>query len=160
MILTPRVVWQHTLGPKYRQSAPQTRPQTRNKSAPDQAQATLAAPVKYIIEASICRGGQLDGRTASGHFAHGVYEGSYFQLLRDAEDLLTVLTKLASAPPLIKVPPLQLPAAAPAPTWNDFKPTLQPVPQCALLPELILPYFREPHLPVSRRYFNTCSYPC
>jgi hypothetical protein len=163
MILTPRVVWRHTIGPSPTSRGTQpspctpTLPQTAASNLPKHAVCAMESQkactlfpkhIAGLTEASVCCGGQFDGRSASGQLAHGVYEGSYWQLLRDMDELLKVLTKLAAAPALITVPPLQLPATAPIPSWNDFKPTLQPVPQCAILPELILPHFREPPLPV------------
>ncbi len=44
---------------------------------------------------------------------HGVYEGSYWQLLADVDELAAMLEAMAKGPPLLPEPPLLLP---PAPT--------------------------------------------
>lgn len=43
--------------------------------------------------------------------AHGVYEGSYWQLLGDVEQLEEMLSKQVHGPALLEEPTLQLPPA-------------------------------------------------
>lgn len=95
-------------------------------------------------EATICRASaHLDGRSASGHLAHGTYEGSYWQLLSDAETLQGKLATLSRAPEF-KVPaPLQLPEECP-PQWEAFAPVLQPVPKPFVAAAFIAPPFVPP----------------
>jgi hypothetical protein len=45
---------------------------------------------------------------------HGVYEGSYWQLLAGAGELASALESMAVGPPLLPEPPLLLPPPAPA----------------------------------------------
>jgi hypothetical protein len=96
-ILTPRVVWSHALATSsraaQRAAIGATASRCPSSARPATAPCALHAPTgrtepqpevpraKGIVEAAICRGGQFDGRAAAGHFAHGVYEGSYWQLL-------------------------------------------------------------------------------
>ena len=94
------------------------------------------------VEAEHCRGSHFDG--AAGRAAHGVYEGSYWQLLQDCDELHAALAELAVAPPLARVPPLRVPAQPEAPAWADFAPSLKPVPERAAVPELLLPPLQLP----------------
>ena len=43
--------------------------------------------------------------------AHGVYEGSYWELIGDCDEMAEMLRKLAKAPPLIEEPCLNLPSS-------------------------------------------------
>ena len=59
-----------------------------------------------------------------------------------------MLLKLSKAPALLPMPILEECPPIELPTWDEFKPTLQPVPEEARYPELILPPFRKPGLEV------------
>lgn len=128
-ILTPRVVWSHAAKLHSRQqrahagAAPSRRDsnmEQRPLSAPAVSDTLGRVPHKYAsqtsavhtpagtavsrpIQAQHCCGGQFDGIDAAGHLAHGVYEGSYWQLLADADELHDTLAKLAAPPPLTEV---------------------------------------------------------
>ena len=78
--------------------------------------------------------------------AHGVYEGAYWDLLGDSEEMIDMLKKLAKAPPLLEEPPLELPPPADLPKWDDFKPLLQLIPAAPEQAALKLPLFRNPLL--------------
>lgn len=43
--------------------------------------------------------------------AHGVYEGSYWELIGDADEMIEMLRKMAKAPPLLEEPTLDMPSA-------------------------------------------------
>ena len=43
--------------------------------------------------------------------AHGVYEGSYWELMGDSDEMMEMLRKMARAPPLLEQPALDLPAS-------------------------------------------------
>ncbi|GFH29770.1 uncharacterized protein HaLaN_28488, partial [Haematococcus lacustris] len=91
-------------------------------------------------------GDYFDGWHRGGRPAHGVYEGSYWELLGNCDALVDMLRKMSRAPPLEELPQLQLPDTAELPKWEDFKPALQPLPSEPTLPTLRLPVFRVPIL--------------
>lgn len=107
------------------------------------------------MQARHCAGHFFDGIHAAGRHAHGVYEGSYWQLLADAEELKAMLTRMAKAPPLMAEPVLVLPPPLELPSWDEFKPVLQPVPDTVHVPELVLPPFVKPPLLVCRSWHQT-----
>ena len=41
--------------------------------------------------------------------AHGVYEGSYWELMGDCDEIIEMLKKLSKAPALVEETPLDLP---------------------------------------------------
>lgn len=111
-----------------------------------------------LVQARHCAGHFFDGIHAAGRHAHGVYEGSYWQLLADAEELKAMLTRMAKAPPLMAEPALVLPPPLELPSWDEFKPVLQPVPDTVHMPELVLPPFVKPPLLVRRPWRQTTIY--
>lgn len=99
---------------------------------------------------------------------HGVYEGSYWKLLAESDELRKTLLRLARAPEAAEVPVLCLPEGPNVPAWETFAPALQPISGNAPVPPLVLPSFRNPpvqvcsltpHLTTS---FSThlCSFGC
>lgn len=96
----------------------------------------------------------FNGRDASQAVAHGVYEGCYWKLLAEADELQKQLLSLSRAPEVAEVPVLSLPAGPKAPTWETFAPVLQPIQEHPILPPLVLPSFRNPSLQVR---FPSCS---
>lgn len=60
--------------------------------------------------------------------AHGVYEGTYWDLLANLSELTEALTQMAVGPTVLEEPALQLPASPVLPSWDKFKPVLQPLP--------------------------------
>lgn len=81
--------------------------------------------------------------TLAGHLvkwlqAHGVYEGTYWDLLANIGELTEALTQMAVGPTVLEEPVLQLPPSPTLPPWDTFKPVLQPLPplpqvQCSAL---------------------------
>lgn len=134
MILEPRVVWNHA----------------HSRLAAAATSCSVAAPSK--LQALHCQSHFLDGFHQGGASAHGVYEGSYWQLIADAEELRAMLLKLARAPAMLPMPKLVQPLPLELPGWDEFKPTLRPVPEDAACPELEIPPFRKPLLEVQRAY--------
>ena len=67
--------------------------------------------------------------------AHGVYEGTYWELLANIGELTEALTQMAVGPAVLEEPILRLPAAPTLPSWELFKPVLQPLPP---LPQVYL----------------------
>lgn len=49
--------------------------------------------------------------------AHGVYEGSYWELIGDCDEMMEMLRKLSKAPALMEEPSLDLPAAPDLPRY-------------------------------------------
>jgi hypothetical protein len=78
--------------------------------------------------------------------AYGVYEGSYWELLRDLQELGDILKSMSTAPALMDEPVLALPPDPCLPTWDDFKPALQALPATPTAPALKLPPFKSPLL--------------
>ncbi|GFH05676.1 uncharacterized protein HaLaN_00175, partial [Haematococcus lacustris] len=120
LILEPNIVWEHTHA--------------------------YNSAVGSDVEAHYCPGDYFDGWHRGGRPAHGVYEGSYWELLGNCDALVDMLRKMSRAPPLEELPQLQLPDTAELPKWEDFKPALQPLPAEPTLPTLRLPVFRVPIL--------------
>ena len=60
--------------------------------------------------------------------AHGVYEGTYWELLANIGELTEALTQMAVGPAVLEEPVLKLPAAPTLPSWETYKPVLQPLP--------------------------------
>ena len=60
--------------------------------------------------------------------AHGVYEGTYWDLLANIGELTEALTQMAVGPTVLEEPVLQLPPSPTLPSWDTFKPVLQPLP--------------------------------
>ncbi len=75
-----------------------------------------------------------------------MYEGSYWELMGDCDELMDMLRKMSKAPALLEEPPLELPPPPALPRWEDFKPELHVIPQQPTLPPLKLPPFRAPIL--------------
>ncbi|KAG2495930.1 hypothetical protein HYH03_005861 [Edaphochlamys debaryana] len=120
LILEPNIVWEHT-------------------------QAYVSAVGKEV-EASVTPGEFFDGWHKGGRRAHGCYEGSYWELLGDCEELAELLRKLSKAPQLLEEAPLELPPPPELPKWEEFKPNLHVIPAAPSLPPLKLPPFRAPIL--------------
>ncbi len=57
----------------------------------------------------------FEGWHREGRPAHGVYEGAYWELLGDCQELEAMLRKMAEAPSLMEEPALELPADADLP---------------------------------------------
>ncbi len=68
-----------------------------------------------------------------------MYEGTYWDLLANIGELTEALTQMAVGPTVLEEPVLQLPPSSTLPSWDNFKPVLQPLPPlpqvrcCALL---------------------------
>jgi hypothetical protein len=68
-----------------------------------------------------------------------VYEGTYWDLLANIGELTEALTQMAVGRTVLEEPVLQLPPSSTLPSWDNFKPVLQPLPPlpqvrcCALL---------------------------
>jgi hypothetical protein len=90
-ILEPNVVWEHT-------------------------QAYVPAVAKEV-ESSATPGQFFAGFHKGGKKAHGVYEGSYWDLMGDADELQEMLRRLSKAPALLEEPPLDLPPPPELPKW-------------------------------------------
>ncbi|GAX82053.1 hypothetical protein CEUSTIGMA_g9481.t1 [Chlamydomonas eustigma] len=120
MILEPNIVWDHVK--------------------------TYSDALGKKIEASYCPGEFFEGWHKAGRLAHGVYEGSYWELIGDADEMIEMLRKMARAPVLLEEPPLVVPEGPDLPKWEDFKPDLQALPSAPDLPQLRLPPFRAPIL--------------
>ena len=60
--------------------------------------------------------------------AQGVYEGTYWDLLANIGELTEALTQMAVGPTVLEEPVLQLPPSPTLPSWDTFKPVLQPLP--------------------------------
>lgn len=88
MILEPNIVWDHTHG---------------------------TALTGKEVEAQYCPGDFFDGWHKGGRPAHGVYEGRYWELIGDCDEMIEMLKKLAQAPPLEEEPTMQLPDHADLP---------------------------------------------
>ncbi|KAG1678269.1 hypothetical protein FOA52_013890 [Chlamydomonas sp. UWO 241] len=119
-ILEPNIVWERTRG--------------------------YCREVEKTVEASYCPGDFFEGWHRNGKTARGVYEGSYWELVGDADEMLDMLRKMAKAPPLLEEPPLELPEHATLPSWEGYRPALTPRPSAPTLPLLRLPPFRPPLL--------------
>jgi hypothetical protein len=73
-----------------------------------------ALPSGAAAGGSVCSAGFFDGWDASGRLAHGVYEGSYWQLLGDLSQLEAMLRSMTGrAPQLLEEPELCLPDKPP-----------------------------------------------
>ncbi|EFJ42702.1 hypothetical protein VOLCADRAFT_97128 [Volvox carteri f. nagariensis] len=120
MILEPNIVWEHTKG--------------------------FVPGVGRDVEANVTPGEFFEGWHKGGRRAHGVYEGSYWELMGDCDELAEMLRKLSKAPALLEEPPLELPPPPELPSWEDFKPNLHLIPAAPSLPPLKLPPFRAPIL--------------
>jgi len=57
-----------------------------------------------------------------------VYEGTYWDLLANIGELTEALTQMAVGPTVLEEPVLQLPPSPTLPSWDTFKPVLQPLP--------------------------------
>jgi len=57
-----------------------------------------------------------------------VYEGTYWDLLANIGELTEALTQMAVGPTVLEEPVLQLPPSPTLPSWDSFKPVLQPLP--------------------------------
>lgn len=68
--------------------------------------------------------------------AHGVYEGTYWDLLANIGELTEALTQMAVGPTVLEEPVLQMPPYPTLPSWDTFKPLLQPLPP---LPQVCKP---------------------
>ena len=53
-----------------------------------------------------------------------MYEGSYWDLLRDCNELVEYLRAMCAAPSLLEEPKLCLPGGPNLPAWDDFEPKL------------------------------------
>ncbi len=68
-----------------------------------------------------------------------MYEGTYWDLLANIGELTEALTQMAVGRTVLEEPVLQLPPSSTLPSWDNFKPVLQPLPPlpqvrcCALL---------------------------
>ena len=60
--------------------------------------------------------------------AHGVYEGTYWDLLGNLGELTEALNQMSVGPAVLEEPSLQLPPSPSLPSWDSFKPVLQPPP--------------------------------
>ena len=60
--------------------------------------------------------------------AHGVYEGTYWDLLGNLGELSEALNQMSVGPTVLEEPSLQLPPSPSLPSWDSFKPVLQPQP--------------------------------
>ncbi|WIA16292.1 hypothetical protein OEZ85_012995 [Tetradesmus obliquus] len=126
MLLEPDVVWQHAAA--YHGHARHT----HGRAA----------------EAAACQGIFFDGHDQMAKLSHGVYEGSYWQLLGDLEEIEAMLSRMTQAPSLLEEPELQLPPELDLPKWEQFKPELVPLPEAPAAPAApTLPPFVEPDLP-------------
>ncbi|KAL6753098.1 hypothetical protein V8C86DRAFT_2438700 [Haematococcus lacustris] len=128
LILEPNIVWEHT--------------HAYNSAVGSDVEAHYCPG----SPAPMLAGDYFDGWHRGGRPAHGVYEGSYWELLGNCDALVDMLRKMSRAPPLEELPQLQLPDTAELPKWEDFKPALQPLPAEPTLPTLRLPVFRVPIL--------------
>ena len=68
--------------------------------------------------------------------AHGVYEGTYWDLLSNLNELMQALSQMAVGPAVLEEPELQLLPSPALPAWEAFKPVLQPLPP---LPQASMP---------------------
>ncbi|KAL3162911.1 hypothetical protein ABBQ32_009353 [Trebouxia sp. C0010 RCD-2024] len=104
----------------------------------------------HYAESQYCQGLFFEGYHRGGGRAHGVYEGTYWDLLANVGELTEALTQMAVGPAVLEEPALKLPAAPTLPSWDSFKPVLQPLPP---LPQLMdvavkLPPFKAPKVAV------------
>ncbi|KXZ50585.1 hypothetical protein GPECTOR_16g760 [Gonium pectorale] len=120
MILEPNIVWEHTK--------------------------TYVPAVGKEVEASVTPGEFFEGWHKGGRRAHGVYEGSYWELIGDCDELAEMLRKMSKAPALLDEPPMELPPPPELPAWDEFRPNLHIIPAAPSLPPLKLPPFRAPIL--------------
>ena len=73
-----------------------------------------------------------------------MYEGTYWDLLANIGELTEALTQMAVGPTVLEEPVLQLPPSPTLPSWDTFKPVLQPLPPlpqvlcCAVLCSAVL----------------------
>lgn len=56
-----------------------------------------------------------------------MYEGSYWDLLRDCNELTDMLRGMCCMPSLIDEPELKLPVGPNLPSWDDYEPEMQEV---------------------------------
>lgn len=68
-------------------------------------------------EAAACQGYFFDGLDQISKLSHGVYEGSYWQLLGDLSELEDMLSRMIRAPALLDEPTLELPPQPELPKW-------------------------------------------
>lgn len=54
--------------------------------------------------------------------AYGVYEGSYWELLANLNELSDILKRMSFAPKLLEEPVLILPEQPELPKWEEYKP--------------------------------------
>ncbi|GFR44718.1 hypothetical protein Agub_g6041 [Astrephomene gubernaculifera] len=120
MILEPNIVWEHIKA--------------------------FVPAVGKEVEASVTPGEFFEGWHKGGRMAHGVYEGSYWELMGDCDELADMLRKMSKAPALQDEPTLELPPPPELPSWDDFKPNLHLIPAPPTMPPLKLPPFRAPIL--------------
>ncbi|KAL0041510.1 hypothetical protein WJX79_005750 [Trebouxia sp. C0005] len=97
-------------------------------------------------ESQYCQGMFFEGYHRGGGRAHGVYEGSYWDLLANIGELTEALTQMAVGPTVLEEPVLHLPPSPTLPSWDTFKPVLQPLPPLPQLMEVAvrLPPFKPP----------------
>ena len=57
-----------------------------------------------------------------------MYEGTYWELLANVGELTEALAQMAVGPAVLEEPVVKLPAAPTLPSWDTFKPVLQPLP--------------------------------
>ncbi|KAL0042270.1 hypothetical protein WJX77_008145 [Trebouxia sp. C0004] len=97
-------------------------------------------------ESQYCQGMFFEGYHRGGGRAHGVYEGTYWDLLANIGELTEALTQMAVGPTVLEEPVLQLPPPPTLPSWDTFKPVLQPLPPLPQLMEVAvrLPPFKPP----------------
>ena len=76
-----------------------------------------------------------------------MYEGTYWDLLANVGELTEALTQMAVGPTVLEEPVLQLPASPTLPSWDLYKPVLQPLPP---LPQVCMP----------RHAMPCCAVPC
>ncbi|KAL0050091.1 hypothetical protein WJX82_004313 [Trebouxia sp. C0006] len=97
-------------------------------------------------ESLYCQGMFFEGYHRGGGRAHGVYEGTYWDLLANIGELTEALTQMAVGPTVLEEPVLQLPPSSTLPSWDNFKPVLQPLPPLPQSMEVAvrLPPFKLP----------------
>lgn len=70
------------------------------------------------VEAAACQGYFFDGLDQQSQLSHGVYEGSYWQLLGDLTELEDMLSRMTRAPALLQEPVLVLPPQPELPKYE------------------------------------------
>uniref|UniRef100_A0A7S3VL70 Uncharacterized protein n=1 Tax=Dunaliella tertiolecta TaxID=3047 RepID=A0A7S3VL70_DUNTE len=137
--------WAHMLQPDKRMGVPQLMMLLEPNVVWDHTRA-FVQELGVDVEAQYGRGDFLEGWHKAGRLARGVYEGSYWELIGDCEELAEMLRSMSQAPPLMEEAPLELPEQAELPKWDDYKPILQVLPSAPTLPVLRIPPFRAPIL--------------